>query len=80
MTSDRHGHVFVEGVEASSFSLDHTIPNSFYFVHRICYFLLQAMGTPREIIHNTMTNRAIVAANRFVGEVAVALGMYFGMV
>lgn len=80
MTSDKHGHVFVNGVEASSFSLHHAIPNSFYFAHRLYYALLQTIGMSRENIHQLMTSRVSVSVNRFVGDIAVAIGLYFDLV
>lgn len=80
VTSHGDGHVFVDGVQASSFGIHHSAPNTFYTMHRASYALLQAVGISRELTHYFLTSKVVVGANRFVGDMAVTFGKLFKLV
>jgi len=58
---DTNGHLVVDGLVASSFGVNHAIPNSFYSVHRLLY----------DVVGNMFSGAQVVQANAAIGELAV---------
>ena len=80
VTTHGHGHVFVDGIQASSFGMHHGAPNAFYTAHRVAFAMLQTIGTSRDTIHKILSNQSLVAANRLIGDMAVAFAKFLNII
>lgn len=69
VTADAHGNVMVNGVQASSFAVNHFIPNTYYLVHRNMYHIM-----PKSFL----TSKVVVYCNILVGNVAMYFANVFG--
>ena len=76
MTSEKSGKVFVDGVEASSFGLQHSLPNTYYHLHRAAFAVLRSVGTPAGTVHAILGAESLVGANMAIGDAVIMLAKY----
>lgn len=72
VTTEMSGLLVVDGIVASSFGSSHSIPNTYYHMHRVMYHVPGVSA----LIGSRIAQRA----NALFGDVAVALGRAFGIV
>jgi hypothetical protein len=70
VTAETSGKVVVDGIEASSFGVNHAAANTFYMAHRLMY----SLG-----LSSLLQSEAVVGANMMLGNVGYKTAKFLGV-